>query len=156
MARHFRTPILVAISIGLSVAVCLVEELWLTGCGYATLQLASLDAARMLKKLVVPIAVLVLFQLAVAFTDFAISDQPRLPGLIAKGFGALFAAIGSFILFQLATESAENFCASAYSAGVGGSESLIFLSFLWFILWFAVTVVCVVANAFVPEGKQDV
>jgi len=156
MARIFRTPMLVAISIGLSAVICLVEELRLTGCGYATLQPASLDVTRILEKLAIPVVLLILFQLIVAFTNFAVSDQPRLPGLLAKGFGTLFIAFGGFILFQQTSQPAELLCTPAYWGGVVGSDSLAILSLLWFVLWFGLTVVCIVANAFVPQGKRDV
>lgn len=156
MANLFRTPMLVAISIGLSAGICLVEELRLTGCGYATLQPASLDVTRLLEKLVIPVVLLILFQLVVAFTNFAVSDQPRVPSLLAKGFGTLFVAICGFILFQLTTQSAELICTPAYWGGVVGSDSLAFLSLLWFVLWFGVTVVCIIVNAFVPQGRRNV
>jgi len=155
MTRFFRIPILVAISVGISAAICLVEELRLTGCGYETLQLASLDVARFLKNLVIPVAALILFQLIVAFTNFAISDQPRLPGLIAKGFGTLFVAVGSFTLFELITQRIGLLCTQADWGGIGGTDSLALFSLLWFFLWLGVTVVCVVANAFVPTRKRD-
>ena len=156
MARFFRTPMLVAISIGLSAVICLIEELRLTGCGYATLRPSLLDVTRLLEKLVIPVALLILFQSVVAFTNFAVSDQPRLPGRLAKGFGTLFVAIGGFILFQQTTQPAALLCTPAYWGGVVGSDSLAFLSLLWFVLWFGLTVVCIVANAFVPQGKSDV
>jgi hypothetical protein len=156
MGRLFRTPMLVLISIGVSATICLVEQLRFTGCLHDTWQLSSLNVISLLINLAIPFAVLALFQLMVIFTSFALSDQSRLPGLIDKSFGTLFVAFGGFILFKVSTDRAESLCSTAYWGGVSGADALAFFSILWFILWFGLTVVCVVANSFMPQGNRDV